>query len=245
MNVTFRLATEELEKAFVKESTAAGFDGLKGHRSVGGMRASIYNAFPEDGVDAAGRVHARVRTPQRIGRASLDTDSKTLDRGPLSLELKASGFGARVGARDGLVGSRAHEDLSATGRRLEASGRIRDVTDGGEVLEAAAADVADVLLTGADPDADLQPAPCRRPVSDAPQERPGGLDRLPGKREPASPGTKIAMTSSPAIWPRIASWARRATRSRPVEAMEEGGRLDAGQLLGDRTCIHARRRTAR
>jgi phosphoserine aminotransferase len=51
MNVTFRLATEELEKLFVKESTAAGFDGLKGHRSVGGMRASIYNAFPEDGVD--------------------------------------------------------------------------------------------------------------------------------------------------------------------------------------------------
>jgi len=51
MNVTFRLATEELEKAFVKESTAAGFDGLKGHRSVGGMRASIYNAFPEEGID--------------------------------------------------------------------------------------------------------------------------------------------------------------------------------------------------
>src|ERR1019366_7646078 len=48
MNVPFRLATEELEKAFVKESTAAGFDGLKGHRSVGGIRASIYNAFPED-----------------------------------------------------------------------------------------------------------------------------------------------------------------------------------------------------
>lgn len=52
MNVTFRLANEDLEKAFVKESTAAGFDGLKGHRSVGGMRASIYNAFPESGVDA-------------------------------------------------------------------------------------------------------------------------------------------------------------------------------------------------
>ncbi len=52
MNVTFRLATEELEKAFVKESTAAGLDGLKGHRAVGGMRASIYNAFPEAGVDA-------------------------------------------------------------------------------------------------------------------------------------------------------------------------------------------------
>ena len=52
MNVTFRLASEELEKAFVKESTAAGLDGLKGHRSVGGMRASIYNAFPDEGVDA-------------------------------------------------------------------------------------------------------------------------------------------------------------------------------------------------
>jgi phosphoserine aminotransferase len=52
MNVTFRLATEELESAFVKEATAAGLDGLKGHRAVGGMRASIYNAFPEAGVDA-------------------------------------------------------------------------------------------------------------------------------------------------------------------------------------------------
>jgi len=52
MNVTFRLATEDLEKQFVKEATSAGLDGLKGHRSVGGMRASIYNAFPEDGVDA-------------------------------------------------------------------------------------------------------------------------------------------------------------------------------------------------
>jgi phosphoserine aminotransferase len=52
MNITFRLGSEDLEKQFVKESTAAGLDGLKGHRSVGGMRASIYNAFPEAGVDA-------------------------------------------------------------------------------------------------------------------------------------------------------------------------------------------------
>jgi phosphoserine aminotransferase len=52
MNVTFRLSSEELENKFIKESTAAGLDGLKGHRSVGGMRASIYNAFPEEGVDA-------------------------------------------------------------------------------------------------------------------------------------------------------------------------------------------------
>jgi phosphoserine aminotransferase len=51
MNVTFRLPTEELEAMFIKGSTGAGFDGLKGHRAVGGMRASIYNAFPEAGVD--------------------------------------------------------------------------------------------------------------------------------------------------------------------------------------------------
>ena len=51
MNVTFRLPNEDLEKQFVKETTAAGLDGLKGHRSVGGMRASIYNAFPEEGVN--------------------------------------------------------------------------------------------------------------------------------------------------------------------------------------------------
>ncbi|HSC29138.1 MAG TPA: 3-phosphoserine/phosphohydroxythreonine transaminase [Vicinamibacterales bacterium] len=52
MNVTFRLPSEELEKRFVKDATAAGLDGLKGHRSVGGLRASIYNAFPEGGIDA-------------------------------------------------------------------------------------------------------------------------------------------------------------------------------------------------
>jgi len=52
MNVTFRLPSEELEDRFAKEAKAQGLDGLKGHRSVGGMRASIYNAFPEDGVDA-------------------------------------------------------------------------------------------------------------------------------------------------------------------------------------------------
>jgi phosphoserine aminotransferase len=52
MNVTFRLPSEDLEKQFVKETTAIGLDGLKGHRSVGGIRVSIYNAFPEAGVTA-------------------------------------------------------------------------------------------------------------------------------------------------------------------------------------------------
>ncbi|HEY6660179.1 MAG TPA: 3-phosphoserine/phosphohydroxythreonine transaminase [Pyrinomonadaceae bacterium] len=52
MNVTFRLPDQELEKKFVAEATAQGLDGLKGHRSVGGIRASIYNAFPRAGVEA-------------------------------------------------------------------------------------------------------------------------------------------------------------------------------------------------
>lgn len=52
MNVTFRLPSEELEQKFLAEATANDFSGLKGHRSVGGLRASIYNAFPAEGVDA-------------------------------------------------------------------------------------------------------------------------------------------------------------------------------------------------
>ncbi|MCQ2389638.1 MAG: 3-phosphoserine/phosphohydroxythreonine transaminase [Kiritimatiellae bacterium] len=51
MNVTWRLPTEELEAQFIKEAAAAGMKSLKGHRSVGGVRASIYNAFPMEGVD--------------------------------------------------------------------------------------------------------------------------------------------------------------------------------------------------
>ena len=52
MNITFNLPTPELEAQFIKEATAKGMDGLKGHRSVGGCRASIYNAFPKAGVEA-------------------------------------------------------------------------------------------------------------------------------------------------------------------------------------------------
>jgi phosphoserine aminotransferase len=52
MNIPFRAPTEELEAKFIAEATKKGLDGLKGHRSVGGMRASIYNAFPREGVFA-------------------------------------------------------------------------------------------------------------------------------------------------------------------------------------------------
>ena len=55
MNVTFTLPNEELTTSFIKEATARRFDGLKGHRSVGGCRASIYNAFPKEGCDELAR----------------------------------------------------------------------------------------------------------------------------------------------------------------------------------------------
>lgn len=51
MNVTFNLPTPELEAKFTSEATKNGFSGLKGHRSVGGCRASIYNAFPKEGIE--------------------------------------------------------------------------------------------------------------------------------------------------------------------------------------------------
>lgn len=51
MNVTFNLPTAELEAQFIAEAAESGLDGLKGHRSIGGCRASIYNAFPKEGVE--------------------------------------------------------------------------------------------------------------------------------------------------------------------------------------------------
>ena len=52
MNVPFVLPTEELNAKFIKEASEKGFVNLKGHRTVGGMRASIYNAMPKEGVEA-------------------------------------------------------------------------------------------------------------------------------------------------------------------------------------------------
>jgi phosphoserine aminotransferase len=52
MNVPFVTGDEQLDARFIEEAAVAGFKTLKGHRSVGGMRASIYNAMPEEGVDA-------------------------------------------------------------------------------------------------------------------------------------------------------------------------------------------------
>jgi len=61
MNVVFRLPSEDLEKKFLKESDAAGLKNLKGHRSVGGCRASIYNALPMESVEALVRFMEQFR----------------------------------------------------------------------------------------------------------------------------------------------------------------------------------------
>ena len=52
MNIPFVIGDKELEDKFVAEAKKAGFENLKGHRTVGGMRASIYNAMPYEGVEA-------------------------------------------------------------------------------------------------------------------------------------------------------------------------------------------------
>lgn len=65
MNVTFVTGDKDLDAKFVKESTAAGFVNLKGHRSVGGMRASIYNAMPFEGVEALVKFMERFEAQHR------------------------------------------------------------------------------------------------------------------------------------------------------------------------------------
>jgi phosphoserine aminotransferase len=62
MNVTYRLPNEELEKKFDKEATALKLEGLKGHRSVGGIRASIYNAMPKESVQLLADFMAEFRS---------------------------------------------------------------------------------------------------------------------------------------------------------------------------------------
>jgi phosphoserine aminotransferase len=64
MNIIFSLPDAEKEQLFVKESKAAGFIGLKGHSSLGGIRASLYNAMPEAGVDAL--IHFMQEFPRRV-----------------------------------------------------------------------------------------------------------------------------------------------------------------------------------
>ena len=62
MNVPFVTGNEELDAKFVKEAKEAGFENLKGHRTVGGMRACIYNAMPIEGVQTVSYTHLTLPT---------------------------------------------------------------------------------------------------------------------------------------------------------------------------------------
>ena len=66
MNVVFRLPEESLEKEFVAASEAAGMVGLKGHRSVGGLRASLYYALPMASVEYSGGLYGRLPGHSRM-----------------------------------------------------------------------------------------------------------------------------------------------------------------------------------
>ena len=68
MNVPFRLPDADLERRFLAEAEPAGLVNLKGHRSLGGLRASLYNALPARRRRAPGRVHGRLREALRAGR---------------------------------------------------------------------------------------------------------------------------------------------------------------------------------
>jgi phosphoserine aminotransferase len=71
MNVCFRAPTEELEAKFIAEASKRGFEGLKGHRSTGGMRASIYNAFPRAGCDALVKFMKELEQANRTAAAAV------------------------------------------------------------------------------------------------------------------------------------------------------------------------------
>ena len=73
MNVTYRLPSEELTDEFMKTAAKNGMVGLKGYRTVGGIRASIYNAMPVEGCQVAGIVHEGFRVEEVVGRIDPST----------------------------------------------------------------------------------------------------------------------------------------------------------------------------
>ena len=102
MNVPFTLADPALDKPFLQEAKAAGLTNLKGHRVVGGMRASLYNAMPEAGVDALDRVHGRLREAARVSAMSDVQDPHAEQhRGRRPRPAAARSLRGRIGVRRG------------------------------------------------------------------------------------------------------------------------------------------------
>ncbi len=113
MNVPFRLADEKLDKAFLAGAEARGLLNLKGHRSVGGMRASIYNAVGLDAVRGAGSLHGPVREGARLmSRAGTAASAACAHRQPRREDPRAD-----QRARALRRGSGAGEDGIPQGRR--------------------------------------------------------------------------------------------------------------------------------
>ena len=71
MNIPFVTGDKELDAAVVAASKEAGFDNLKGHKSVGGLRASVYNAMPMEGAQALGGVPDQVRGRAQVKRRKI------------------------------------------------------------------------------------------------------------------------------------------------------------------------------
>ena len=100
MNVPFKLADETLDAAFLKGAKERGMVQLKGHRSVGGMRASIYNAMPHRRRAGAGRLHEGIRAPARVtGDDPLSHPHAQPDLGARPASLSGRALHGRQGGR--------------------------------------------------------------------------------------------------------------------------------------------------
>ena len=132
MNVTFRLPMAELEQRFAEEAEAAGLSGLKGHRSVGGLRASIYNAFPEAGVDALATFMAEFERDIRVAGPPATAcglhAGPTARHHPMSRRKRHAGATSMLPASTGIVSSSSRVTIVPTRNPSSAIARSSAVT---------------------------------------------------------------------------------------------------------------------
>ena len=112
MNVVFRLPSEELEAKFVAEAKKRRMLGLKGHRSVGGIRVSIYNACPMEAVEAVRRVHEGVRQGERVAPPWTGSSTSTTRRPAFPSRTSCTTRCASSTARNGVNPGRTGCDLA-------------------------------------------------------------------------------------------------------------------------------------
>src|SRR2546430_2307650 len=166
-------------------------------------------------------------------RRLVDPDAEGIDLRTLSLQLERIGLGVGIGTSQGAERGRAHDDLAAASRGLEPGGRIRDVPDRREVLEASPTDVAHVLLAAADPHPDVDPARSGA-VAEAAKKRLSSRDRMLRIAGPRQPRHEYRhdLVSGDLAEHRVVR--EQGLGGSLVEAVQEDGRFEAGQPLGDR-----------